>query len=60
MTAEQLAREIIDRLDNELYGCDADERKRRISIVREEVEKIFKMAQDTISHHLRGVRICDD
>lgn len=60
VTSQELATRIVNRLDNEMYGCDDTQRAERIKIVTEEVEKIFRMAQDTIQHHLRGVRICDD
>ena len=59
ITAKDLATRIVNRLDNELL-LDNHQREQRIKIVTEEVEKIFRMAQDTIKHHLRGARICDD
>jgi len=60
LTAKELATRIVNRLDNEMYGCDDDQRTERIKIVTEEVEKIFHMAEATIRDQLSRVRVSDD
>ena len=57
MTAEQLSKVIMADIDNFVFpgnerGCE--------DIIKEHIEKVFRMAEATIRDSLSRARICDD